>query len=225
MKDSLKNKLKTQYESHSQNIPNDLWDRIEAVLDDNKSETNLPLFNYKWASLAAVFLLFISLGFIYFNSDSESKQVKTPNLTAKIIKPIIKNTSEGIIQNKNLNRVELALQKTTYKKIKTKKIKFLNQKFLNQIDIKDNVVQEKSTDSQSIAKNLIKEKPTISIAKKEIKENVKYTSAKDLLFGYEIEKTNSEMEKSHLKLGVIEIKKPKEITILGIKVYSEDSGN
>ena len=86
-------------------------------------------------------------------------------------------------------------------------------------------MQEKSTDSQSIAKNLIKEKPTISIAKKEIKENVKYTSAKDLLFGYEIEKTNSEMEKSHSKLGVIEIKKPKEITILGIKVYSEDSGN
>jgi hypothetical protein len=226
MKDSLKNKLQIQYEKSSQEVPNILWERIEEELNEIKSERKHHLFNYKWASLAAIFLLFITLGFInYFNSNAKIEQKKIPILTAKIIKPNIENSSEKNIENDNVSRGELALQKPNGEKVESTVVKFSSEKSLNKINIKDNVTAIKSSDSQSIAKNLVLEKPTTVIPKKEIKENIKYTSAKDLLFGYELEKTNSEMQKSHSKLGISEIKKPKEITILGIKVYSEDSGN
>ena len=226
MKDSLKNKLKINYEESSHQVPNDLWKRIEVELDENINERKLQLFNYKWLSLAAVFLLFISLGFIYyFNFKSKPEQTKTANLAAKILEPTIKNSSENSINDRNLSRVEPVSQQPQNDKMRVKIVKISNEKYLNKKNIESNIIEVKSANSQLITEEVNLEKSAMPIAKKEVKENLKYTSAKDLLFGYELKKTNSELEKSHSKLGINEIKAPKEITILGIKIYSDESSN
>ena len=81
------------------------------------------------------------------------------------------------------------------------------------------------TDFPKIEIKTLGEKPFNLAQNNEVKEKVKYTSAEDLLFGYELEKTNAELDKRGNKLGTLELKKPKEISILGVKIYSEETPN
>ena len=106
----------------------------------------------------------------YFNSNTEIEQVKMPNLTTKIVKPNLKNSSKEIIKNDSLNRVEVALQKPTNEIVETKKAQVSNGKYLNKISVKNEVIEAKSTDSESIAKNTTSGKVSISVSKEEIKE-------------------------------------------------------
>ena len=72
MKNSLKNKLKREYEKRSEKVSVDLWDRLEADLDSTsveKSGTGGFTSYYKYA---AVLLAFVSVGLYFFVSQEES---------------------------------------------------------------------------------------------------------------------------------------------------------
>lgn len=222
MKNSLKNKLKREYEKRSEKVSVDLWDRLEAELDSTsveKSGTGGFTSYYKYA---AVLLAFVSVGLYFFVSQEESVR-SSDHMVIRKEKLNEENSEIKITENVDFKSVgspkieeNLGLKNSSSTSRAQEKIALnprisSDQKFVEKLDSPKIEIKTFTKPTSNLAQNI------------EVKEKVRYTSAEDLLFGYELEKTNAELDKRSNKLGNLDLKKPKEFSILGVKIYSEET--
>lgn len=227
MKETLKNKLKNQYGDLSEQSSENLWNRIEEQLEQQKSpieKSALPVYKRsEFLKAAAVFLLFASLGiFLKVNRTSEQQQTAATAKTSEMVaKPEVTSVNEMNPTNGNQQENKIKA---------TKSLVVPGKREANHFPSKSGIAEKKalpemihppvstgnldSTTNEQLARRPFKSEPT------------KYITAQDLLFEREAGRTLKEQQSSQSsKLGSItgmKIEKPKEIRILGITVYSAD---
>lgn len=206
--------LKTKYENQFE-IPSHLvWEKIEQKLDKDQKETK-TIINYTsilWR-VASVVILCSLIGWGIFFLNDENPKIIAKNPTKQEIEKVI--ISEKITsENENMAKVE--------KSHFPNKILENNQKNTplpkenNRIMInKENINIEKNISTDS-AKFIVK---TSDI--QPIPEKTEYITSGDLIFSREIEKTQSEQKKSNQQKIVTNIPEPKEIEVMGIKIYQK----
>ena len=226
MKNSLKNKLKFEYENLHEAPSVGLWERLENELE-GKKET--PKKSFGWLKYAAVILLLISFSVFFFLNKS----------TVAVEKPFAQkvqekqNNIEKNIQEKNSVNVEISgLEKVTRKENLAKSLPEKHKNNIEKEQISEepqtNFVENKTSKILEKKENIIspkqQENKEVLVQNKKEKTNTKYVNADDLLFGRELEKANLEQENTKSKMGSLDLKlkKPKTIEILGFTVYSEE---
>lgn len=232
MKNSLKNKFRTGYENLSEQPSRNLWERIEAELENVQEKPEIKIerkFNF-W-KIAAVILLFISIGLLMNQlmnnkiQPNENQFAQKENIE-KIIpeenQSKIVSEQKNSIQNNAVETVKIADYQQENRSEKTipeiKKIKSENEK--TEFPEKNKIaLKEDSPKSGKVY--LVNEEKKIPVKK----EKVKYVTAEDLLFEREAGKSLKEQENDTRKLGDIgvNIEKPKSVKILGITVYSDEN--
>lgn len=217
MKDSMKNNLKTQYELLSEKPGTELWEKIEEALDESLTSAKKQSVFPKFWKIAAVLFLLISIGVILklsFQKEeivsplvAQKEEVKTPDVQKNLefedtVQRIVKNQQK---KKETLEKIIIAeVQKEDSKKVEKL------QKEDSTKEVKENarfVIKEKEESDKSIKKD----------------ENFAsgYISADDLIFGRELDKVHQDQQTENKgKLG-LELKKPKEIKVLGVTVYTE----
>lgn len=233
MKNSLKNKLKFDYENLHEAPSVGLWERLENELEGKKEK---PKVGFSWIKYAAIFLGLITLGsLLFFNYKQEIPQNNLVNETAnqpKIsipkheIKDDIKNENVAIIppQNNLFTKETVKNPEIIIKnKSEQKKISNTNKsESIANIDVIKN--SEIQTKKEAELPKIIENKEVVA-ENKTIQNKEKYVKSEDLLFGRELEKASLEQENTKSKMGNIDLKlkKPKTIEILGFTVYSEEN--
>lgn len=204
------NQLKSDYEQRQSSISPQLWERIESRLEQEESpKKNKSL---AWISVAATLALLI--GFIV----SELKKPENihaisvfSGAPALKISQTKKDKILPIKDSKSVSRREA-------KEISTEKKEPYQENF-------DSVSQTPHNYIASVPESPVSDKVSPE-SKNQNEQYEVYTSAEELLFGAEIqrEKNQSPARKDkmvQLEIQSKEIQKPKEIRVLGIKVYSE----
>lgn len=232
MKNSLKNKLKNQYENQSEIPTENLWERIESQLENSEEKKVVVAKKINYWKYAAIFLMVVSLGLVvnyFLNQKSvnpEFVNTEEPNLKQnensipieeiENIQPIQINNSQEIAINKTSNSTVNSSDKTA---VKVNDEKTLTQN--NQKSIVENVIKPEKEDSPKVIVPNIENKPVLA-QQPIVKEKTKYITANELLFGREVDKSYKEQqENDEGKMGV-NLRKPKEVKILGITVYSDE---
>ena len=226
MKNSLKNKLKFEYENLHEAPSVELWERLENELE-GKKET--PKKSFGWLKYAAVILLLISFSVFFFLNKS-TVAVEKP-FAQKVQKK--QNDIEKNIQEKNSVNVEISgLEKVTRKENLAKSLPEKHKNNIEKEQISEepqtNFVENKTSKILEKKENIIspkqQENKEVLVQNKKEKTNTKYVNADDLLFGRELEKASLEQENTKSKMGSLDLKlkKPKTIEILGFTVYSEE---
>jgi len=232
MKNSLKNKLKTEYENLSEQPSQNVWGRIEAELENTqeKPEIKIPQ-KFSFWKVAAVALFFISVGLLlnqlmnnkiaqneeYFvQKENIEKMVPEGNQQKSVSEKEnhFQNSipeSTKIADHQSVNHLEKPIRKIKNPESETERIIFSEK----------TAIASKEDSPKSGKIYLVNEEKKIPV----IKEQIKYVTAEDLLFEREASKSLKEQEKDTRKLGDIgvNIEKPKSVKILGITVYSEEN--
>ncbi|MDY3338658.1 hypothetical protein PG279_05645 [Riemerella anatipestifer] len=214
--------LKHNYENLSEKPSPMLWEKLEEKLETNEKAT--PIFSIKkMMRYAAVFLVLVSLG----------------SLLWKLNTPSIPEHNNAIVSNPT-STTKTSVESTT-KNIISQETLPVEKK--NETEIKPQLKVEKNN-HQIIAKNDHANKDSLRIKKlenseilvksSEEKKEETYVTADQLLFGREINKEKKNQSENKSKLGKvdkkeakentfpIEIKEPKEVEVLGVKVYSKE---
>ncbi|MEJ8597403.1 hypothetical protein JSO62_01665 [Riemerella anatipestifer] len=215
--------LKHSYENLSEKPSPMLWEKLEEKLEANEKAT--PIFSIKkMMRYAAVFLVLVSLGSLLWklNTPSIPEQhsnaiVSNPTTTTKTP---VESTTENTTPQENLliekkNEIEIKPQKTNHQII-------AKNSFTHKDSLRIKNLENTPSNSEVLAKST------------EQKKEETYVTADQLLFGREIGKEKRNQSESKSKLGKvdkkeakentfpIEIKEPKEVEVLGVKVYSKE---
>ena len=122
MKNSWLDHMRNQLKDHSEPSPEGLWEDIEKQLFTEEGEKIIPLVsteknsaisnklvakrNVSWKRIAAILLLFLSMGSVFwigFNNDESVKKVRQTINSSKPNKNSIKNGFEkNIVDDNNL---------------------------------------------------------------------------------------------------------------------------
>lgn len=212
--------LKSEYEEIEIKPSSDLWDQIENGLESS-SET-VQKERFQWLRYAAVILLLISIGSVfYFNSDKNSdpeKNVVIRKPSRNHLKPTEK--VKPIFPDKQASNKPVLIENNV-------EIKTLNSALAQ--------IQETNKVQQLLPKKEIKmieitkismDKIEIPVTKPLIAEHKKasYISADDLLVGRELDKTREENHNDQRKFGVFDMRKikgPNSLKIFGFTVISD----
>ena len=226
MKNSLKNKLKFDYENLHEAPSVGLWERLENELEDKKAISKK---SFGWVKYAAVILLLISFS-VFFFINKNTVSIEKP-FTEQVQKKQ-DNIEKNIQEKKSVNIEIYGLENVIHKK---KLAKSLPEKHENSIEEKQiienkqtNFVENKTSKISEEKEDIIlpkpQEKKEVLVQNKTEKTNTKYVNADDLLFGRELEKASLEQENTKSKMGSLDLKlkRPKTIEILGFTVYSEE---
>ncbi|MDY3516262.1 hypothetical protein PG322_02980 [Riemerella anatipestifer] len=219
--------LKHSYENLSEKPSPMLWEKLEEKLEANEKAT--PIFSIKkMMRYAAVFLVLVSLGSLLWklNTPSIPEQhsnaiVSNPTTTTKTS---VESTTESTTPQENLLiegnfeteiKHQLKVEKNNYQAI-------AKNNFTHKDSLRIKNLGNTPSNSEVLAKST------------EQKKEETYVTADLLLFGREIGKEKRNQSESKSKLGKvddkntkesafpIEIKEPKEVEILGVKVYSKE---
>ena len=227
MKNSLKNKLKFDYENLHKAPSVGLWERLENELEGKKESTQK---SFGWLKYAAVLLLMISFSALFFmkkNAVSEEQ-----NLASQITSQTNKNIDSGISKtntnfaNDNASNV---VHQEKIVKIEPTKIGQNSEKNITKTITESIALENKNPEIVNIQEEVIPQKKTenkeVLVENKTPKTNSKYVKSEDLLFGRELQKASLEQENTKSKMGNLDlkIKSPKTIEILGFTVYSEEN--
>lgn len=227
MKNSLKNKLKFDYENLHEAPSVGLWERLENELEGKKAISKK---SFGWVKYAAVILLLISFS-VFFFINKNTVSIEKP-FTEQVQKKQ-DNIEKNIQEKKSVNIEIYGLENVIHKK---KLAKSLPEKHENSIEEKQiienkqtNFVENKTSKISEEKEDIIlpkpqEEKKEVLVQNKTEKTNTKYVNADDLLFGRELEKASLEQENTKSKMGSLDLKlkRPKTIEILGFTVYSEE---
>lgn len=206
--------LKTKYENQFE-IPSHLvWEKIEQKLDKDQKETKTIIY-YKsilWRVASVVILCsLIGWGISFLNDENPKIIAKNP--TKQEIEKVI--ISEKIT-SKNENMAKVEKSHFPDKILENNQENTPLPKENNRIMInKENINIEKNISTDS-TKFIVK---TSDI--QPIPEKTEYITSGDLIFSREIEKTQSEQKKSNQQKIVTNIPEPKEIEVMGIKIYQK----
>lgn len=227
------NKLKSGYEELEIKPSSELWSKLEQKLEEKPEIISEKPF--EWWKYAAVVLLFISLGAIfYFNSLSNNFNYKETDYAVRKVLHKTVNPINPEFQNR-MGVKEIDLTESN------KKVVVQHQKIST-----DPVLLHESDDKITITKSLdIKtqnvtvsqdEKMTIKppkienqipvIAEVEVKKTrPTYINSSELLLGREFDKASGNYDKKDIKIGILNFDKPvpdvENVTVLGVTVYVE----
>ena len=219
--------LKSDYEEREIKPSADLWDQIDAALENKSESSPKTSFSLGWWKYAAVVLLLISVGtLIYynkgFNTEKTDYMVKQ-NLKKEVLKK--ENNSEIIPQKENpiLERTSEIVKETDQKVKENNNQDLVPQKETFKPQISEStepkivIIQlEKQIDKPEKIENKIT--PAISETKK-----ISYVTANELLLGNELDKTREKSKVENRNFGVIHLNKvlPNlgNVTVLGLTVY------
>lgn len=201
--------LKTKYENQFE-IPSHLvWEKIEQKLDKDLKETK-TITNYKsilW-KVASVVILCSLIGWGIF--DYQKFGVKITENKAIIPKIITeKRREETAILIKNIQKNDEILENIIKNKVIIEKITPM---------VLD---EERGLIECMIIPDSLKMMTKMSEISDVPKEKTEYITSGDLIFSREIEKTHSEQKKSNQQKIVTNIPEPKEIEVMGIKIYQK----
>ncbi|MFC6267948.1 hypothetical protein [Frigoriflavimonas asaccharolytica] len=241
MENSLKNKIKNDYENGALKPSSNLWDQLEAKLDAKEQKIIDPekTSNINYWKYAAVVLLMITVGFLVeysFLGNSTSNEVPTLTkietpLPSKILvvdtlnnykkiqlEPII---GEEIVPNKGVEIVSENVEKFTKKKDETTKITKEDFNITEKAIVLNTIDKSKSQKEEK----LVAENNTLIVPNKS--NPVQYVKADELLFGRELQKEKKQFANSKNKLeeitnSFVQKIKPSSVTIFGVTVYTED---
>jgi hypothetical protein len=226
MDKNIRKQLKTDYENLEIKPSASLWNQIELGLDNDSETVQKPLF--QWWKYAAVIVLLISLGSLfYYNSDqflkpkeiiavkktveNNSKPTENIEIVADNKNEELNNTSEIIIKSEKTQKKQSKILVQTQSEVLKETPKMTNAE--PQISIKSEI------DINNKPEQLIPESPQLATTQPAVKEaKVKYITANDLIFQrkYSIEKKENAQENVK-RLGIIMINRinvsPEFITI------------
>lgn len=219
------NSLKNDYENLSTKPSEELWEKLDNQLHNKETKT---VSKFNLIKIAAVFLLFLTVGAIYyFNQNQEVLKNNIENNTKLVEKIPAKKTVDLIkledkTSSENENSAISSEKKTATNSPKTK-VKLIAKLPAPNIKI-INIDSENSTEKLALKPDLKLNPETANIQK--IAE-VQYIKADELLFARELNRNdNKENIQKKAKMGFIDangISKPKSVKILGFTVYSDSA--
>lgn len=231
MKNSMLNKLKSDYEELQIKPSSDLWDRLDEKLEKEPEMVLKQAF--QWWKYAAAVILLISFGSLfYFNLNKTRFNDKPTHYTVKkngekTMTPIhLEFENQSAVSNeekagKNEGKIVAENYTTTTEEVSH--LKKGNTTIQSQIS-EDKSQQFVNVDVQSAkVENQPVNLPVIAEAKK---EKTKYINADELLLGREFDKTREENQNVHKQFGVldaskIKVKSPNSLKILGFTIFSD----
>lgn len=226
MNNSLRNKLKSQYEELHEIPSADLWNDLEEKLNTQtevRRKRKFPLMQ-----IAAAITLLIGLAIVWqifiteketptnpqFSENNQKDTLPTPNISKEMETIIVENpistTSENILKTNNTSNKNIVAETKSNKEDLKPDLKVQNS-YPKEIIQKNGFEANKSPEENSIANNNdvkeIKElKNEIIGNKKELK---KYITSKDLVFQRELERVEKIESKSPGNFRVIRLSKPR----------------
>ncbi|WP_415327442.1 hypothetical protein [Chryseobacterium sp. MMS23-Vi53] len=229
MKDSMLNKLKSDYEELEIKPSSDLWDRLDQKLDITP-EIVLKR-SFQWWKCAAVLLLLISVGMIiYINSNKRKFDYKNADYVVKkrlekTINPINPEfENQNVVSDKYLiekEEVRLAVENknSKLKEVVKEEKKEIIQPQISEFKTQEIAIQQPENIEVKPIKieNNIPNSPVIAEVKK---TKATYINANELLLGREFDKTRENSYKNDVKFGVFNFNKPKieNVTVLGVTI-------
>lgn len=224
---SWKEAYKTSYEASSNEVPEQLWEKLEGRLNQAQEiEPATPKYNVVWCYAAAAVLLigFAAILFWMNNTEASSHQTQiVKQEPVEVSSPTINLDTTKVFENtmkpNNIHEEDLKVKEITTQKI---------------AEFNSNPSVESSKVKASLPKMMPKQpqgtlevdlKPSLSNQKAETQVPEQYVSAGDLLFGRELEKEKKQGSKE--KLGQTQPSKPSkvektEVKILGVTVYQKE---
>ena len=226
MNDSLRNKLKSQYEDLHEIPSADVWNNLEEKLNAQTEVSRKRKFPLMQLAAAITLLIGLLIVWQIFITDKEtptnsqiSKNHKkdtlpTPNITKEIettnVENSISTTSENILEKNNASNKNIVTE-TKSKKENDKPHLNIQNTNSKEIILNKNFEDQKSQEENSIANiNDVKEVQDLTndaiVTKKEMK---KYVSSKDLVFQRELERVEKIESKSPGNFRVVRLRKLK----------------
>ncbi|WP_027381563.1 hypothetical protein [Chryseobacterium daeguense] len=229
MKKEILNQLKSDYDKLEIKPSADLWDRMELELNNKPVLSSKK--SFEWMKYAAVVLLLISFGAVFYFSSNENFDKKNAIAVNKTgaIKNIKKTVRKIEIINSNINQPENNTISSTEisEEKRERKIEIIQYHPL-QVTINQLIMNEEEKVAEINKNPEIQEVITQHTEKPAITEKKRssYIKADDLLLGREFEKTREESRNHGRSFGVldmdkIKIKSPNSFKILGMTVFSD----
>lgn len=237
MKNSLKHKLKFDYENLHETPSPELWERLENKLEGKKQTPKITFGFWKYA---AALLLFISLSIIIFNNYEEKQDiveaqkiaVSTRSKTSISTKNEIINLQKALEKRINIQKQidKISLQKNSSKEILNSNIRSKNIKNNEIISVAKNesyILEKANIINDNIPTKIVHTNELIvqSVEIVSRKEPISYIKADELLFSREFSLTQKLQKKDaeYVAIDLSKIKKkyPSNIKILGITIYSD----
>ena len=187
----VENQIKEQLNTREIQPTEMAWDRLDSMLSvaEAKSAKRSPFFSFRFIGIAASFLVFLSIGILYFNQ--KSTEIKPENNVVVTEKE--SNINDNINDNGNSNdenindiKVESQVAQTTNsqtQKVNNKSSKGFNQNQktpINSINNQEKIIPFKS--SEAVANN---EQPKQVIQEKATNSKPTYVNVDDLLASVE----------------------------------------
>lgn len=224
------NKLKSGYEELEMKPSSELWSRLEQKLEE-KPET-ISAKPFEWWKYAAVVLLFISLGTIfYFNSLANNFNYKETDYAVRKVLHKTVNPINPEFQNhmgvKEADLTEHNKKMVAHHKISADPILLPDNEnkitITKHLDIeKQNVVVSQDENIRIKTAKIENHIPVIAEAKK---TRPTYINSSELLLGREFDKASGNFDKKDIKIGILNFDKPvpevENVTVLGVTVYVE----
>lgn len=190
----IENQIKEQLNAREIRPTEMAWDRLDSMLSvaEAKKPKRFPFFSFRVIGIAASFLVFLSIGILYFNQ--KSTEIKPENNVVVTEKESNSNSNgNNNEENKNDIKVESQVAQTTNNESSTinnepqttnnKSSKGFNQNqktSINSINDKEKIVPFKS--SEAVTQN---EHPKQVIQEKEVNPKPIYINVDDLLASVE----------------------------------------
>lgn len=247
MKNSLKDKLKYEYEQETEVPSSDLWDKLEAKLGAAESNNiSNPSNSLNLLKYAAVFVCLIALGILFkygFQNNEVQNNVPIISKVQTTPKTNIKNSDSTNevkkidaqqIRNQEFVQVQKLKSNSQVSEVKSQNIENIAG---NLKKIIQNRKEESNTvvhiiENTNIEKSISKQEELQLIAKNPIndplnKTNTQYVKADELLFGRELQKERKQVVGNKHKLqeftnAFVQKIKPSSVTVFGVVVYSEE---
>ncbi|MCD1117043.1 hypothetical protein [Chryseobacterium turcicum] len=225
MDKNILKQLKTDYEDLEIKPSVNLWNQIESRIEGTEKEAEKPLFH--WWKYAAVLVLLISVGgLFYFNSNENlrPKELIATHSTSNNASKSVNISNEAIVLSENITQKTSTEFRENKNESHTPENRIAEKKESAQYSI----ITEKGSEIVEIPKVSI-EKIESTITKPRMVESKKtsYISADDLLLGREFDRTRGEAS-SNKQFGVLDasnlkIKQLHSLRIFGMKVFSDSS--
>lgn len=192
----IENQIKEQLNAREIQPTEMAWDRLDSMLSvaEAKSAKRSPFFSFRFIGIAASFLVFLSIGIVYFNQ--KNAEIKPENNVVVTEKENNINGNDNINSNEgNINDIKVESQvvqtnnnesstiNNQVQKVNNKSSKGFNQNQktpINSINNQEKIIPFKS--SEAVAQN---EQPKQVAQEKVVNQKPTYISVDDLLASVE----------------------------------------
>lgn len=224
---SWKEAYKTSYEASSNEVPEQLWEKLEARLNQAQEiQPATPKYNGVWRYAAAAVLLIGFASVLFWLNNTEDASLQTQivkqepvEVSSSTINLDTTKVFENTIKPNNIHEKDLKA-----KEITTQRIAELNSKpSVESSKVKESLPKIMPKQPQGTPEVDLKQSLSNQNGETQVPEQ--YVSAGDLLFGRELEKEKKQGSKE--KLGQTQPSKPSkvektEVKILGVTVYQKE---